>query len=116
MYYGLDKFRELLVTAGWKISKVDNTHSLNSCNWYAWRRSKAVTDCICNAKPPSLCVYPYWCVEPMRYSSFEVVITGETATGWVQLKHYSHELSEIDTIDSIEASLVLAWEAMSKKS
>jgi hypothetical protein len=51
----------------------------------------------------------------MKYSSFEVEITGQIHNGWVQLKHYSHDLSEIDSIDSIEESLVLAWEAMHKR-
>jgi hypothetical protein len=113
MYYGLDKFREELVSKGWRIALSTDRGVYNSCNWYAWRKSKAKTDCISNEKVPSLIVYPYWSTEPMRYSSFEVEMCGEVPTGWVKLLHYSHDVPKFnEEIDNIEAALVASWEAM----
>jgi hypothetical protein len=114
MYYGLNEFREQLIAEGWKIGfNAFRSHDFNTCNWYAWKRSSAKTECISNEKPPSLIVYPFHSKTQIQHENYEVELCGEVPTGWIKLLHYSHEVPKFfEELPAIDKSLVAAWEAL----
>ena len=101
-----------LIGLGW-IAENDALAGGRTPSWYAWRRIQT-TDCECNDKPPSLCLFPWeWDRAGNTSRSCELNITGERGGAWFSLKAYCISMdTAIENLPAIEGALIRAWEAI----
>lgn len=82
------------------------------------RERTDLPDCLCNDKPPQICVQEYSFRIPKqdsRHHSFQISITNEAPQGWLQFKFYGIDEADILTrFDDIVEGLFSAWKALFK--
>lgn len=96
---------ELLNRAGYKEYESKNIDFLHIRKFY--KRIKSSFYCVCNERPPQICVSVYEC---LGQTSFEVSIIGESKEGWIDFKFYS--LDSLDNLPYFESKLQEIWESL----
>lgn len=97
----LDTLKEDLKAQGWKIASKRFRPQDTGVEWEAYKPDDSLPDCLCNDKPPSVVICPWYMPADERHpevQSCEVVIRGETNENvWVELKAYGLH-PEIDDV------------------
>ena len=125
----LEKLKEYLQEQGWVVAKSFDFKK-TGCSWYAYKRlPEGTSNCNCNEREPSLCLYPWllrisvaadaWCVS----SEIELCATATPSPSlsydddynqdWVNLKYYNIKPEDIPKkLPKITLALTQAWEAV----
>ncbi len=117
-FIGMNQEREWLESKGFKIFKNSIAREENNCNWGAQRLDPNGTPCECNEKNGiSVNVMPFhYFIGDVDYHSFKVEITGQADGIWHSFKSYGINFETLkDDIDSIQAALVTAWNAIPRE-
>lgn len=111
-----DELKQALIAKGWTTSK-DAIGGPSSCGWYAWlsrQDSKTLHDCVCNDKPPTFLIRPYY-FESTDHTHSSVVfeVCGELPSGqWVKFEAYSVKMADaLTNIEPAKKVLQAAWDA-----
>jgi hypothetical protein len=102
-----------LEQAGWAMAPQADTST--GVTWYAWRRLKGAKNCLCNDKPPSLCIVPYSLTfGEIVCESVQFEIRGQIEDGhWIGFKVYSVPFEDvIPQADMHADTLRKAWNAV----
>lgn len=84
----------------------------NEADWHAYRSLPSARECETNGPKIALWIKPY-AYSGINYAACEVVIIGEAAGLWFELKVYMAKTDEImERLPEIEAKLVAAWNAL----
>jgi hypothetical protein len=111
----MEQLREWLEQKGFFFAKNPFHDETNSCDWYAWRRSKLpARDCDCNGPKIQIVLIPYsYNYNGQQRESIEIDVTGEHNGVWYKLQAYSLTPAElIARLDEIETKLVKAWNSL----
>lgn len=119
-FIGEDNFRAWLEDNGFKIAFNPINPKENQCNWYAYRRSNLpARRCECNndKEGMQIVVIPsLFTFDPLYKNSVEVTLSGEYDGIWWNFKAYCLDANEVQNwINSVETSLISAWNAISEQ-
>lgn len=113
----MDKVIEFLKGEGFKECS-QGTLKFYACDIAYYRRTvyENTQECLCNDKAPQIVVKGYHHNHDGRDRySYEVEIVQENILGWINFSYYGlSEETITSSFESIEKSLVLAWEASFK--
>lgn len=111
-FHGLDQFQEWLVNNYFTILENTGRSDYNEADWHAYRSLPSARECETNGPKIALWIKPY-AYSGINYAACEVVIIGEAAGLWFELKVYMAKPDEImERLPEIEAKLVAAWNAL----
>ena len=111
----LEELREWLSGQGFYFGKQAMRLYTNSCDWYAWRRTKLdARECESNEAKTQIVITPFsYKHDGKTWESVEVDLTGEASSIWWKLSAYSLSPAELkEKLPEIEKSLVSAWNGL----
>ena len=112
-----DELFDALRSAGWRVENDPIPCQDNLVMQYAYRRLEGASDCVCNDRPPSLCIRPSeFEIKGKRLCSAEFDIRGESSVGWINFSIYGIKYEDVlQNSAKYEAALRLAWESVALK-
>jgi len=108
----LEKLKKFLESEGWAISLNQFGHGVD---WYAWKRFEGFKDCLCNERPPSVCIKPAKIELKERvYYAASIEVIGEVShNNWINFQFYSLSFEEIKKDrEKLVNKLRVAWNSV----
>jgi len=105
-----EELKPFLQDAGWSFFPPDKFKD-SGVNWRASLRTEGLPECLCNERSPQVILTP-WRIEheDITAESVDVMVCGETPSGWVSLKAYNLPL-DMEAIEKASNAMKSAWSA-----
>jgi len=115
-FKGEPDLMDWFIEKGFKIAINNINIDGNTCNWYAYKKSDITArKCECNGEDLTVVATPYSrLIGYRKYLTVDVEVHGEVDGIWFKLSAYSMTIQDLkEKIDSVEVSLIKAWNALS---